>query len=98
MVLWVIPGAVLGILSTLSQWWTVAHLHPNAPLQSVTGIIGGTIIRLVLTGGLLVVALQQGVVAGLAAFAGWWLARTIMLRFLTARPALFDRFDTTPQE
>ena len=91
---WLAVGCALGIANTVMQWWTVARLHPREPLHAVVTVIGGMVIRWLLAAIVLTMALQNGIIPGLVAFAGMLLARWAMLVYLTSRPTLFERFDT----
>ena len=72
---WLFTGGVVGVLNGLTLWWTVARLRPGAPSLAVAWALGGAILRWGLAVGLLISALQRGIVPGLLAFAGLWLAR-----------------------
>lgn len=74
-VVWLIAGALVGWVSILIHVWTMPRLRPDAPRQRLWGMFGGMLLRWLLIAGLLSVALRQGIVAGLLAFAGLWLAR-----------------------
>ncbi len=85
-VVWLIAGALVGWVSILIQVWTMPRLRPDALRQRLGGMIGGMLLRWLLIAGLLSVALQQGIVAGLLAFAGLWLARWLgILRIHTGK-------------
>jgi len=73
--LWLFAGLVVGALNGLTLWWTVARLQPHAPGHGVAWILGSTLLRWGLAAGLLIAALQRGILPGLLAFAGLWLAR-----------------------
>ena len=72
--LWLLAGGVAGALNALSTWWIVAHLHPEAPGRALAGTLGGVLARWCLAAILLIRAIQGGILAGLLAFAGLWLA------------------------
>jgi len=72
---WLFAGGVIGVLNTLTLWWTVARLHPDAPRSAVNLVLGGAILRWSFAAGLLIAALQRGIVPALLAFAGMWLTR-----------------------
>jgi hypothetical protein len=72
---WLFTGGAIGVLSGLTLWWTVARLRPDASSYVVVLVLGGMILRWSLSAGLLVAALQHGIVPGLLAFAGLLLAR-----------------------
>ncbi|MDY7078274.1 MAG: hypothetical protein SXV54_15265 [Chloroflexota bacterium] len=73
--LWLFAGLTVGALNGLILWNSVARLRPNAPPSTVTWVLGGALLRWVAVAGLLIVALQHGILPGLLAFAGLWLAR-----------------------
>ena len=83
--LWLFTGGSIGVLNGLSLRWTVARLHPDAPGQAVAWALGGAMLRWSLAAGLLMTALQRGVVPGLLAFAGLWLARWGIVCWLNLR-------------
>ena len=78
-VVWLIAGALVGWVSILTQVWTVARLCPRMPRQGLWLLIGGMLLRWTLIAGLLSVALRQGIVAGLLAFAGLWVTRWVLV-------------------
>ena len=84
-VLWLFTGGSIGVLNGLSLRWTAARLRPDAPGQAVAWALGGAILRWSLAAGLLMAALQRGVVPGLLAFAGLWLARWGIVCWLNLR-------------
>ncbi|MBC8449836.1 MAG: hypothetical protein H8D78_19050 [Chloroflexi bacterium] len=80
--LWLFAGLAAGALNGLTLWGTVARLRPDAPPRAVAWILGGALLRLGLAASLLIVALQRGILPGLLAFAGLWLARWGMVCWL----------------
>ncbi len=86
-VLWLFAGGAVGALNGLALWWTVASLQPSAPGHAVAWVLGSTLLRWGLAAGLLIAALQYGILPALLAFAGLWLARwgTICSAHLRAR-------------
>jgi len=72
---WLLTGGAIGVLNVLSLRWVVARLRPGAPRHAVAWVLGSALLRWGLAAGLLIAALQRGVVPGLMAFAGLWLAR-----------------------
>lgn len=72
---WLFTGGTIGILSGLTLWWTVGRLSPDVPSSAVFLAMGGIMLRWGLATVLLIAALQHGIVSGLLAFAGLWLAR-----------------------
>jgi len=83
--LWLFAGGSIGVLNGLSRRWTVARLRPDVPGQAVVWALGGAMLRWSLAAGLLVTALQRGVVPGLLAFAGLWLTRWGIVYWLNSR-------------
>ena len=81
-VLWLFAGGAVGALSGLTLWRTVARLQPSAPGHAVAWVLGSTLLRWGLAAGLLIAALQHGILPGLLAFAGLWLARWGMVCWL----------------
>ena len=78
-VVWLIAGALVGWVSILIQVWTMPRLRPDALRQRLWGMFGGMLLRWVLIAGLFSVALRQGIVAGLWAFAGLWVMRWVLV-------------------
>ena len=75
LVWWLFIGGATGVLNGLSLSWTVARLQPDASSDAAVLTMGGAMLRWVLTAGLLIAALQHGIVTGLLAFVGLLLAR-----------------------
>jgi hypothetical protein len=73
--LWLLAGGLIGMVNGLTQWWTVSRLRPKMDLGPLTLVWGGLILRLGLVAALLILGLRQGIMPGLLAFAGLWLAR-----------------------
>ena len=85
--LWLFAGLVVGALNGLLLWSSVARLCPDVSARAMARILGGTLLRWGLAVGLLIAALQRGILPGLLAFAGLWLARwgTVCSAHLSAR-------------
>ncbi len=66
-------------LNSLSRLWSVSHLRPHHPEAGVAWIEIGLLLRLVLTAGVLALALHHGLLDGLCAFAGLWGMRWWMI-------------------
>ena len=73
--LWLFAGLAVGALNGLTLRNSVARLRPDVSGRAVAWMLGGMLLRLGLAASLLIVALQRGILPGLLAFAGLWLAR-----------------------
>jgi hypothetical protein len=90
--LWLLAGGLLGIVNGLTQWWTVSRLRPRVRLAPLALVWGGLILRLALVAAVLTLGLRRGVIPGLLAFAGLWLARWgIAIYFGAWRPSEAQR-------
>jgi hypothetical protein len=81
---WLFSGGTVGVLNGLGLGWTVSRLHPDTSSQGVVLTMVGMIARWSLTAGLLIAALQHGIMSGLLAFVGLWLARWSMVCWFNA--------------
>ena len=86
--LWLFVGGAVGTLNALTLWWGVGCIRPEAPHRAVAWALGGALLRWTVVAGVLIVALQQGIVPGLLAFSGLWLARWGTTCWLGLRPSL----------
>jgi len=75
MVLWLLAGAVIGVLNAGLRWWTVSRLHVDLAHRAVFLVLAGMTLRLSLVASLLAVGLRQGILPGLLSFGGMCLAR-----------------------
>lgn len=75
--IWLGIGITGGAINGLTLSRTALALDPAAPARTAAVTVGGILFRLGLSGGLLVVALRQGIVPGLLAFAGMLVARWV---------------------
>lgn len=75
MALWLAAGALVGVLNAFNRWWTVARTHHDREDRAVSMVLGGMMVRLLVVAALLIAALRVGIVPGLLAFGGMWLAR-----------------------
>jgi hypothetical protein len=75
MVLWLLAGALIGTMNGMTRWWTVSRLGHGVRLRPRTIIWGGLVLRFALVAAVLILGLRRGIIPGLLAFAGLWLAR-----------------------
>ena len=73
--LWLLAGGLVGIANGLTRWWTVSRLRREMRLSPLALVWGVLILRLALVAALLILGLRRGIIPGLLAFAGLWLAR-----------------------
>ena len=73
--LWLFAGGAVGALNGLTLWWMVGCLRPDVPRSAVAWVLAGALLRWGLAVGLLVAALQRGILPALLAFTGLWLSR-----------------------
>lgn len=75
-VLWFLLGCAAAIAGGMSIGWTVGRLNcSDAPSRAIAVVVGGAIVRVAVAALILGVALRQGIMEGLLAFAGLWLGR-----------------------
>lgn len=77
--LWFLAGAALGFVSLGSQRWSILRLDLVPQAQGLLLVGAGMILRVLLAGGLLLLAVQQGLLPLLLAFGGMWLTRWALL-------------------
>jgi hypothetical protein len=73
--LWLLAGGLIGMMNSLTRWWTVSRLRHEMRLPPLALVWGGVILRLALVATLLTLGLRQGMIPGLVAFAGLWVSR-----------------------
>jgi hypothetical protein len=73
--LWLLAGGLIGMVNGLTRWWTVTRLRQEMRLRPLALVWGGLILRLAVVAALLIIGLRGGIISGLLAFAGLWLAR-----------------------
>lgn len=91
--LWLLAGALVGVLNGLTRWWTVARLRAKMEGSPLGLTLGGMTVRLILVAALLTVGLQRGILPGLLAFAGLWLTRSATVIWAQASPWLHGTMD-----
>jgi hypothetical protein len=74
--LWLLLGIAIALINGLSIRWTVGSLNiSGARSRAIAVVVGGAVVRVAVAALVLAVALRQGIVEGLLAFAGLWLGR-----------------------
>jgi len=82
MIGWLVVGLLAGGLNGWMQQWTVMQLRPEAAGRGVFWTVAGAVLRWLLVGLLLLVAVLQSAAAGLLVFAGLMVARwALVLRW-----------------
>jgi hypothetical protein len=81
MFLWGLAGAGLAFLSIKSQTWSVIHVSPDHPGRSMTLVVGGAIVRWLVTAVVLVLALSSSFWAMLLTFIVFIISRTLFISF-----------------
>ncbi len=84
--IWPCAGVLVGLLNALTMSAAVRRLTPAAPVTGLCRIAGGMLVRWALVAVLLAVSLRQSAGAGLAAFAGLWLARWVAIAWWSRDP------------
>ena len=81
MILWFLAGAAVEVLNTLSRKWSVDWIFaaPGMGAMAWLIIVAGFVLRLGMTGGVIVLGFRQGVADGAAALIGYWLSRWAMI-------------------
>jgi hypothetical protein len=73
--LWLLAGCAVGAANGLTLWWIVSRLREDMRLSPLMPVWSGFALRLALAAALLTAAVRRGIVPGLLAFSGLWLAR-----------------------
>ena len=76
---WFLIGGSVEVLNALTRWWSVERLGLHARGLSMTILVGGYVLRLGLTGLVLVLAFRHGVLSGVAALVGYWVCRWVAI-------------------
>lgn len=89
---WLVVGLLGGAVAMLSLAWTVGRLRPESAGCALAMVWGGTVLRWGLVALLLSLALRQGILPGLGAFAGIWLARSLAVAWFGTREEAWKKF------
>jgi hypothetical protein len=76
---WFLAGGSVEVLNALMRRWSVERLSLDARGLSVAIFAGGFVLRLGLTGLVLVFAFRHSALSGVAALVGYWICRWIMI-------------------
>ncbi|MBN1955592.1 MAG: hypothetical protein JW900_11155 [Anaerolineae bacterium] len=78
MIVWLWVGLAAGAANLLHLAWTVRRLDPQTGHWRARALVwGGAVLRWGLAALVLSLALQRGILPGLSAFLGLWLARSL---------------------
>lgn len=79
LILWGLAGVSLAFLLLLTQTWSVQIVSPDHPKRSTAIVIGGAILRWLITGVVLLLALSNSLWAMLVTFTGFIITRTLLI-------------------
>jgi len=85
-VLWFLAGAVVELFNAWTRRRVVERLAPERRPRSVGWFMGGFVVRVMLTAGVLVLAFRDSLASGLMAFLGYYLCRTVVVWREVRRP------------
>ena len=85
MTLWLVAGALVGLLNAGIRWWTVSRLGAELPDRALLTAVGGMAVRLSLAASLLTIGLRRGIVPGLLSFGGMWITRWATVLWFNAK-------------
>lgn len=88
---WLVVGLLGGAVAVLSLAWTVGRLRPEMAGRALAMVWVGAVLRWGLAALLLSLALRQGILPGLCAFAGLWLARSLAVAWFGTREEVWKR-------
>lgn len=78
-VLWGLAGVALAFFSLKTQAWSVTRIAPTHPGRSMALVVGGAILRWLITGAILVFALSRSLQAMLSVFILFIISRTLFI-------------------
>jgi hypothetical protein len=84
-VIWFLAGGAIEVLNTLGRMWSVERLGADGPRSGYARVTVGFFLRLAGTGLVLAFAFRYGVVSGIGALVGYWLARWAMVWWVNRR-------------
>lgn len=83
--LWFLGGAAIELFNAWTLDRTARQLEPGRKSRAVGWFLGGFVVRVVLTAGVLALAFRHSFVAGLLAWLGYYVCRTIVTWRLARR-------------
>jgi hypothetical protein len=83
--LWFVAGAAIEVLNAWTRRWAAEQLAPERRAASVGWFVGGFVLRVVLTAGVLVLAFRHSLASGLAAWLGYYVCRMVLIGRLSRR-------------
>ncbi|MBG0783903.1 MAG: hypothetical protein H0S79_02255 [Anaerolineaceae bacterium] len=78
-VLWGLTGIALAFFSLKTQAWSVALISPKHQGRSVALVVGGAILRWLITAAIFVLALSRSLLALLSVFILFIISRTLFI-------------------
>ena len=85
--LWFLAGAAAELFNAWTRRLLVERLDPERRARSVGWFVGGFVVRVVLTAGVLALAFRYGLASGLTALMGYYVCRSIVTWRLAGRLA-----------
>ncbi|HCU58164.1 MAG TPA: hypothetical protein DF984_08100 [Anaerolineaceae bacterium] len=79
LVLWGLAGIALAFFSLKTQTWSVTRITPTHPGRSMALVVGGAILRWLITGAIFVLALSRSIQAMLSVFILFLITRTLFI-------------------
>jgi len=93
--LWLLAGLCVGWFNGVTQVWTVARLPQSYKGAALFWVVGGALLRWIVTLGMLLMASRQGVWALCLALLGLWVMRWVLiLRVNASKSRLVQRFSS----
>jgi hypothetical protein len=83
--LWFLAGAATELFNAWTRRLLVEKLEPERRARSVSWFVGGFVVRVVLTAGVLALAFRFGFASGLMALLGYYVCRAVVTWWLAGR-------------
>jgi hypothetical protein len=76
---WFLMGACSAIFNHITRLWTVTRIQPNQKSRVMAMVFVGALVRLLVSGLSIYIALRESIFAALAVFAGLWSMRGALI-------------------